>query len=308
MSKREVVNELHRNVMKNFKRRKTEVRGLNETLQADLVEMIPYANQNRNIKYILTVIDIFSKYAWAVPVKSKTANDVVNAMKTVLEGRRKRPKNLHTDMGREFFNAPFQNLMRQYGIHHYNTFSTKKAAIVERFNRTLKNKMWKEFSMQGSYKWLALLSKLVAEYNNTKHRTIQMKPIDVNESNEARLLKTVYRNEIRIPHRKTKLRLGAFVRISKYKSVFEKGYTPNWTAEIFKIRKVQNTDPPTYLLEDYEGNEIKGGFYEYELSRAKNPTVYLVEKIIKKRGDQLYVKWLGFGNEHNTWIDKDELL
>lgn len=309
MSKEQVVAELHRSARRHFSRRKTIIRGLNETFQADLVEMIPYAAVNRNFKYILTVIDIFSKYAWAVPIKTKTAENVTKAMQTIFNSSKRIPKNMHTDQGKEFFNKHFGNLMEKHGINHYSTYSTKKAAIVERFNRTLKNKMWKMFSLEGSYNWLTSLPKLVAEYNRTKHRTIRMRPIDVNEQNEQRLLKTIYNIDIHVNGTKRKkFKVNDYVRISKYKSDFGKGYTPNWTSEIFQIYRVQGTSPETYLLKDYEGNPIKGGFYGYEIQKVKHPNVYLVEKILQRNGNKVYVKWLGFDERHNSWIDANKLL
>lgn len=310
MIKRQIVEELHRSARRNFERRRTIINGYNETFQADLVEMIPYAKQNRNFKYILTVIDNFSKFAWAFPIKAKTGLEVTKAMERILKSGSV-PKNLHTDMGKEFFNSHFKKLTDLYKINHYTTYSTKKAAIVERFNRTLKNKMWKMFSFEGSYKWINSLQKLVDEYNNTVHRTIKMKPIDVDAACEGRLLRTVYANEIvkgRRRPRRPKFKVGSHVRISKYKSVFDKGYTPNWTTEIFKVRKVQYTDPYTYLLEDEKGDDIEGGFYEHEIQSVKHPDAFLVEKFIRKKGDNVYVKWLGFDQTHNSWIKKKDVL
>lgn len=306
MSKEDVVLELHRSVRRNFPRRKTFISGLNDTFQADLVEMIPYKNVNKNFKYILTVIDIFSKFAWAIPIKSKTGQDVTDGMKKVFASGRI-PKNIHTDQGKEFYNTTFHELMEKYAINHYSTYSTKKAAIVERFNRTLKNKMWKKFSLQGSYRWLTLLPRLVKEYNNTKHRTIQMKPIDVNANVENKLLKERFKYAMSLKNH-TKFNVNDFVRISKYKSNFAKGYTPNWTTEIFQVCKIQLTDPITYKIKDLEGNIIAGGFYEYELLKVKYPKIYLVEKIIKKKGNEIFVKWLGFDEKYNSWIDKNKLV
>lgn len=146
MSTYQVFKELHSPARKNFKRRTSVMKGINDTFQADLVEMIPYARVNQNNKYILTVIDTFSKYAWAIPVKTKTGKDVTEAMKSVLDVG-KIPKNVQTDFGKEFYNTHFAKLMNDYKINHYSTYSTKKAAIVERFNRTLKGKMWFHFSL-----------------------------------------------------------------------------------------------------------------------------------------------------------------
>lgn len=308
MSKRDLINELHREARRNFKRRKTEMRGINDTLQADLVEMIPYAKQNGNMKYILTVINIFSKKAYVRALKNKSAIEVMRSMESILNSLGHPIVHLHVDNGTEFYNATMKKMLKQRKIHIYSTFTTKKAAIVERFNRTLKNRMWKEFSFRGSYKWVDILQSLVDDYNHTKHRTIKMKPIDVVPSNEQHLLNTVYSNTFPIRGVKAKFKSGDLVRISKYKHIFSKGYTPNWTTEIFRIKKVQPTNPVTYLLIDLEGHDIKGTVYPQELQLVKYPDLYLVEKIIRKKSDKLYVKWLGFDSKHNSWIFEKDVL
>lgn len=309
MSKQQVVDELHRNARKRFQRRHFQMHGVNDTFQADLVEMIPYAKQNQNYKYILTVIDIFSKYAWAIPIKNKTGNEVTTAIKSIFKSDQRIPKNIQTDEGKEFYNVNFKKVMQEYHINHYSTYSVMKASIVERFNRTLMTKIWKQFSLQGTHKWTTILKKIINEYNNTKHRTIKMKPIEVNENNENLLLKTVYKQNNSIDAvRKNKFRVNDFVRISKFKHIFEKGYTPNWTAEIFKIRRVQLTNPVTYLLEDINGKHIKGSFYELELQKTKQPDIYLIEKILNQKKNKAYVKWLGFDQTHNSWINKTDII
>ena len=297
-----VVEELHKPARRNYPRRKFNVRGLDETWQADLVEMIPYSRQNKGVNYMLTIIDVFSKYAWAVPVKRKTSENVTAAMKSVLEQGRV-PKNLQTDNGKEFYNSNFTKLMKKYKINLYSTYTYLKASIVERFNRTLKNKMWKNFSLNGNYKWLNILPQLVAKYNNTKHRTINIKPKDVTVANEAGIMEK-YPNICAPKNKKLKFKTGDKVRVSKAKQIFEKGYTPNWSTEIFTVNKVRHSNPITYHLKDYQNKPIAGCFYEQELQKVKYPDVYLVEKIIKRRANQVYVKWLGFDDTHNSWIDK----
>jgi Integrase core domain len=306
MSRRDIIDELHKPARKNFIRRKVIIKGLNDLFQADLVDMSAFASVNKGYKFLLTVIDCFSKYAWAIPIKDKSGNQVTLAMKSIFLKDNRIPKNLQTDKGKEFYNKDFQNLMKKYTINLYSTYSTLKASIIERFNRTLKNKMYKEFTMNGNYKWLNIIDELLKNYNNTKHSTIKMKPIDVNKSNENRILNTVY-NNLKIRGR-SKLKLNNYVRISKNKHLFEKGYTPNWTTEIFKIKKIQNTNPVTYILEDFQGNDIKGGFYELELLKVKHPDVYLIEKIVKTKGNKVFVKWLGFSSNFNSWINKSEIV
>lgn len=155
-----------------------------------------------------------------------------------------------------------------------------------------------------------------------------MKPNDVNSKNEQLLLNTVYNykrmigvqpssseelcgsgREKRWGRPKAAFKVGDPVRISKFRTVFQKGYTPNWTTEIFTVKKVQlNTDPITYLLIDHKGEEIKGCFYAEELQLVKNKDIYLIEKIIRTNKNKAYVKWLGFGDEHNSWIPKKEII
>lgn len=307
MTRSQIVDELHKSKRINFERRKVILKGIDDLFQADLVEMIPLAQYNNGFKYILTIIDGFSKYAWAIPLKNKTAKTVCENMKKLFNTSKRIPKNLQTDLGKEFYNTELSLLMKNLKINHYSTYTHLKASIVERFNRTLKEKMWKRFSLQGNYKWLNILEELLNEYNNSIHSTIKMKPIDVNcRRVERNLLKNVYNYKIKkiIP----KFKIGQHVRISKFKNIFEKGYTPNWSPELFKIIRVNKKHPATYQLEDYQKNVIKGQFYQKELQATKTPNAYLVEKIIKRRGNNVFVKWLGFDNTHNSWVKTQEII
>ena len=304
--KRRLVEELHAPARRNFPRRRVIVRGYDDLWQADIVEMRPYSSFNRGYHYILTVIDVLSKYAWAVPLKSKGGSETANAIAEIVRESERCPKNLQTDMGKEFYNADVRNILKKHNVNHYSTYSTLKASVVERFNRTLKNDMWKMFTLNGNYKWVDELPRLVSDYNARKHRTIGMRPSDVTSAIAEKLLGTVY-SAIKIAG-PAKFKAGDSVRVSKYKTIFEKGYTPNWTTEVFTIVKVQRTNPVTYLLEDYRGNSVAGAFYEHELHRATHPDVYLVEKVLRRKGDKVYVKWLGFDGLHNSWIHKTNVI
>ncbi|XP_011313027.1 uncharacterized protein [Fopius arisanus] len=134
-----------------------------------------------------------------------------------------------------------------------------------------------------------------------------MKPKDVTSKNEKSLLKSICGNVRKDKKGKIKFKVGNKVRISKYKTVFEKGYNPNWTTEIFTIKKVQNTTPVTYKLVDGKEDAIEGGFYQEELSHVMYPDVFLVEKVLKMRGKKEYVKWLRFDKTHNSCIDSNQM-
>jgi hypothetical protein len=301
MSKRQVVDELHRAARKNFPRRKTIVKHLNDLWQADLADFGAYAKQNRGNKYILLVIDCFSKFIRARPLKSKAGERVADALTSILkESGTSPPKHLQTDQGTEFYNKFVKRVLEKYSINHYSTYSVTKAAIAERAIRTIKNVLYKEFSNRGTYKWIDILDKVVRDYNNRKHSTIRMKPIAVKRNTKLDVFDHV---KMMGKHR---YELGDVVRISKFKTIFEKGYTPAWSTELFKIIAVQPTTPVTYKIQDMQGRPIEGSFYDQELLKTRFPDIYLVEKILRRKGNKLYVKWLGL--DERSWINKNDLV
>lgn len=301
MSKLGVVEELHKPARKNFPRKRTIIKHRDDLWQADLAEFTQHSKENRGHKYILTVIDCYSKFLWTRPLKSKNASDVCKAMDSILnEGRI--PANLQTDQGKEFYNQSFEKLMKTRSINHYSTYSVKKAAIVERVIRTFKNALYKRFSLRGKYKWIDLLSEVTLEYNNTRHSKTKMKPKDVTTETYLPMFHNI---KLMGP---VKFKVGDFVRISKHKSVFAKGYTPNYSTELFKVVKVKIGNPVTYLLEDLLGKPIMGQFYSEELQKTAHPDVFLIEKILRRKGNQLYVRWLGLDKSHDSWINKSDFV
>lgn len=308
MSKKGVVNEIHKAARRNFPRRSVILKGIDDLWQADLIDVKKYYKYNNGFKFILVVIDAFSKYTWVVALKSKTKREVVLAFDRVLkEGRT--PANLQTDMGLEFYNDIFRQLMQKRGINHYSTYSSKKASIVERVIRTLKGKMFKHFSFVGKYKWIGSpINDIVYNYNHTIHTTTKYKPSEINKLNESIIAKNIKNRHKAISLKKNKYHIGDVVRISKYKGEFQKGYTPNWSTELFTVMKVIKSEPTTYYVRDQHGIPIKGCFYEYELQKTKYPNIYLVEKVIKTSGNKVCVKWLGLSSKENSWIDKSNVI
>ncbi|KAL7299243.1 hypothetical protein TKK_0007837 [Trichogramma kaykai] len=186
-----------------------------------------------------------------------------------------------------------------------------KASICERFNRTLKEKIWQRFTLSGNNKWLDILDNLVASFNDSTHRTINLKPKDVNSHNEEEIERRYELLDSKKKKKKNKVfkakyKVGDKVRVSRVKHLFEKSYTPSWSTEIFTIQEVMKTYLPTYRLKDQDSKPISGIFYEQEIYKTNHPDVYLIEKIVKNMGDRFFVKWLGFGNEHNSWMNKDD--
>lgn len=308
--KKRIVEELHKPARKNFPRRNVVLKGINDLYQADLIEMRPHSKINKGYNYILTVINCFSKMADAIALKDKTATTVSNAMEQIILRDRYRMKMLQTDNGTEYYNKIFNNLMEKYNVKHYSTNSEKKASIIERFNRTLKNDMYKMLSYKGTYKWYDSLSDLIKNYNNRYHRTIEMKPVDVNKQNEDLVLNRIKRNTKPLFDKKppNTFHEGDKVRISKYKQVFSKGYLPNWTNEVFTVYRVQPTTPSTYLLKDNKGELLQGGFYGHEMLLSTVGDVYLVEKVLARKKDKVLVRWLGFNKNHDSWISTKDLV
>ena len=259
--------------------------------------------------------EILSRYAFAIPVYRKDTNNMTKAVTELLRQFKEHfgdyPKLAQFYDGKEFYNVGVKTLLEKHGIKYFSTLSDKKAAVVERFNRTLKTSMWKYFYSKGVYKWIDILDELVYNYNNTKHSTILMRPKDVNKKNEDEVWTTLFGHsygDLPLP----KFRVGDTVRISKYKSTFTKGYEANFTEELFKVVKVIRGDPNVYELEDLEGEPILGKFYEEELSGVdKKDDVYKVEKILRRKkvkGKKMaLVKWLGYDNKHNSWIPETDI-
>ena len=144
------------------------------------------------------------------------------------------------------------------------------------------------------------LGDIVDEYNNTYHTTIKMKSIDVKDN-------TYLNVDKEINNKDPKFKVGDYVRISKYKNIFTKGYMPNWSEELFVIKQVKNTFPWTYVINDLNGEEIIGTFYEKELQKI-NQEEFRIERVIRRKGDKLYVKWKGYDNSFNSWIDKKGII
>lgn len=308
--KSKIIAELHSPARRNFPRRATVLKGINDLYQSDLIQIEKYSKLNKGYRFILILINCFSKMVYAIPIKRKTAADVTKAMRTLVDVNKLRFKHLQTDDGTEYFNKKFKLLMNEYKINHYSTKSEKKAAIAERAVKSLKSIIYKQFSQRGKYVWYDVLQNVVRKYNSSYHRTIGAKPIDVKKSNELIIRKRIAKNtKPREEKMKPKrFKEGDHVRISKYKQIFRKGYLPNWTNEVFEVYRVQPTTPETYLLKDKTNKLILGSFYGHELLKSFTGNVYLVEKILKQSKNKALVRWLGFDKSQDSWVSKKDLL
>ena len=202
-----------------------------------------------------------------------------------------------------------KDLLEKYNTQIYSTENEEKSSVVERWNRTIKSKMWKQFTVQGNTQYIDILPKILKQYNDTKHSSIKMTPTEGSKkSNEGTVYFNLYGDMEQVTS-KPKFKVGDKVRISKYKrNVFDKGYRPNWTEELFTIDKIQYTNPITYELKDLNNEEIKGSFYEPELLKAKQD-VFRIDKVIQRdyKKRQAFVKWKGYSDDFNSWIPLRDL-
>ena len=222
-------------------------------------------------------------------------------MKTIFEERK--PEKLWTDKGKEFYNKDVKDL-----VEIYSTENEEKSSVVERWIRTIKEKMWKYFTDNNTYTYIDIYPDLVEDYNNTKHSTIKMTPVEASKKkNELTVWRNLYPDRLKIHDLRPRFSVGDEVRISKKKKTFEKGYTTRWTEEIFTITKIQNTNPITYKIADLKGEEIDGTFYEPELQKTSQQ-VFRIEKVIEKGKNKSLVKWKGYSDKFNSWVDNKNLI
>ena len=300
---------LHKPSRHNFKRNKTLVGGIDVQWQADLADMQGLSRQNAGVHYLLTCIDVFSKFAWVIPTKDKSAKEMAVAFKKLFaEAAPRKPERLQTDRGKEFLNKDVKALLKDKGVELFQTFSDKKAAVVERFNRTLKTRIWTYFSATETKRYIDVLPEIVTAYNNSYHRSIGMPPALVRTADENRIWLRLYGDTTK-PLPRPKMAPGEIVRMSKVKGDFEKGYLPNWTEQHFKVEGTAGKRRRVYKLQNIRGEPINGEFYQEEVQPIRE-NEFRVERIIKRRkladgtGEAL-VKWKGWPEKFNTWVTTD---
>ena len=232
-------------------------------------------------------------------MKDKKGVSIVNAFQKILNDSAQKLNEILVDKGSGFYNNHFKKWLKD-NIEMYTIHSDGKSVVAERFIRTLKTKISKYMTSISKNVYINKLDDIVNEYNNIYHKTIKMKPIDLKHNTHIDFNKEVNDKD-------PNFKVDDHVRISKYKNIFAKGYTPNWSEEVFMIKKAKNTVPWTYVISDLKGEEITGTFYEKELQKT-NQQEFRIEKVIKKKGDKLYVKWKGYDSSFNSWIDKKDLI
>src|ERR1051325_4256387 len=298
----ENVYTLHKQAKTKFKRRKTFATGIDDLWQVDLVDLSSLANYNDSHRYLLTRIDVFSRLADAIPLKNKTGKTLTAAFAQLI--KEKRPNYLQSDKGSEFLNTTFQTFLRDNNIKFYTSENEDiKCALVERWHRTLKSKMWRYFTHRSTLRYMDVLKELVTSYNNSYHSAIKMAPSSVTLRNEDKVRRILYKPK-KLPL-KWRYKTDDSVTIRQGKRVFKKGYLQNWTEEIFTIDLLYPSYPPTYILKDYDGERIKGKFYEAEIQKINKPDTFIVDRVLNTRKragkTEYFVSWRGYPEKFNSW-------
>ena len=259
--KKEIAKEIFSPVIKKFQRIQIQTHYKDECWSIDLIDRSSLAKYNKNYKFIFTIIDNHTKYACAIPLKDKSGKSTTTAFKKLIETSERKPHKIWSDRGKEFYNQTFLHYLNEQNIQIYSTNSDLKAVFVERFNRTLLDLIKEPMYIEGKACWLNHLDAATEKYNNRVHGTTKMTPF---EANNQPIDPPSFVNKPKQP----KFQVGDYVRVPDKRNLYSKGYTTNWNRELFKIHKINNTNPVTYGLIDENNELIEGKSYEQELLRS----------------------------------------
>ena len=299
----------HRPAKVIFPRQKIWMSRMDQQWDADLMDVSKFSRVNKGYKYLAVFIDIFSRYIWVEPMKTKRPAEMVRVLKRVFSEGRK-PEYMRTDKGSEFIGGVVSRYLDLKRVHHFTAVNAIHASYAERVIRTLKGKLYRFFTRNQSYKYIAHLDDIVDSYLDTVHRTLGMRPVDITVTNQQKIYEKLY-----LPHQLEEaatpvtflFNVGAKVRISIARTAFTKAYKDTFTEEVFKIKFRTRTHPPRYKLEDLLGETIAGTFYEPELQKVLHTaeTYYNVEKVLRYRTRNKVreglVRWQGYSPQFDSW-------
>ena len=242
------------------------------------------------------------------PLKAKTGVALVKAFNKILKQGRQ-PNRLQTDRGTKFYNRTFQRWLKDQGVNHFSTEGDAKAAVVERFNRTLKERLYRYFTAANTLRFDDALPQLVEGYNATRHQSIGMVPRDVTWENEEAVWKRLYKKRWKAKPPPPKFKVGDRVRLNKIHRTFEKGYLPGWTEEVFVVHRVTPGPVLTYKIREWDDTPVKGTFYDADLQKVhvSNQALFRIKKVLKRQKDRLLVKWKGWPDKYNSWIASQDV-
>ncbi|KAL3094105.1 hypothetical protein niasHT_029187 [Heterodera trifolii] len=298
-----------------FPRAKTVAAGFMTDVQVDLADFQALSRHNRGHRYLLVAVDVLSKRLFAVPLKNKRAEEMLDAFKELVEQMPMIPHRIFSDKGTEFKNKLLKEFFEEHEIEkHEPVHSTVKASVAERVIRNVKQRLYRYFAERETLNWVEVVQKIVDGINSTPSRVHGMRPIDVNFENAQKVWKRIYGRPSAQKRQKPRFGKDDFVRMSRDKGQFEKGYLPNYGDEILEIDEVlKAVRPIRYKLRDDRGEKFRGTFYEQELARVRKDaaTSYRIEKVYRKRRKQdgsteMLVKFIGY--PEREWIHESQIV
>ena len=271
---------------------------------------------------MFVAIDVWSRYAWIIPIANKTGASVLSAFRQLINDSGRKPKRVWWDQGKEFLNANMTAFLKRQGIESYSTFGQHGSMFVERLNRTIKTRLEKVFTASHSNRWIDVLPGLMETYNSSKHSSIKMSPEQASKpENQQRLHDLQYKDadkHLEEPSQPSKIKLNTWMRISRQKGVFEKGYERLWSEEIFRVISILHTSPRVFEVEDLLGERVLGAFYTEELQQTQQDPngKFLIQSIIDSKIQNVRgqvpismkkVQWFGYEAKFDSWVDEKSI-
>ena len=302
-----------------YNRSRVIVNGINSQADMDLMDMVDLTKQNDGYQYLLVCINIFSRFARCVPLKTKKGKDALQGLKTIFKDGFK-VNMVRTDRGMEFRSKEVNAYLKSQNVHHFYALNTEtKANYAERLIKTLKHKLFKYMMKNRTQRYIDVLQDIVHSYNHTLHHSLGATPASITKEKEGEsrlqqyLLRQVKTKRSTMPKKETrkkyKFKINQMVRLSHVRSVFDREYSQKWTGEIFKIgTRFRREGVPVYTILDWEYERVEGTFYEPELQAVDVDltTEYHIDKIVKRRvrnkRKEVLVSWLHWQKKYNSWI------
>ncbi|MEW8089989.1 MAG: DDE-type integrase/transposase/recombinase [Candidatus Thiodiazotropha endolucinida] len=303
---------VHKEEKSKFRRRRVIAPFVDYQWDVDTADMRRYEDQK--YKYFLLAVDIMSKYVWTVPLRTKTAAEIVKAFQTIFKEGRK-PTRIRSDKGSEYVNKDVRKYLKDEKIVHFVTQNIVKASVAEKAIKTIKSRIAHFMTHNQTHRWVEVLPKLTKSYNTTYHRSIKRTPASVKPSDHVELWKELYESN-RQTHKSSpksyKFRVGDIVRVSFLRRQFQRQYDERWSRDLFVVtERFMKEGIPQYKLKDYSGEIVTGTFYQKQLSKAYEQEMYLIERVLKSRkkaGQKEYlVRWKGWAPKYDSWVSETDV-
>ena len=257
---------------KNYATNKTNVSHIDDTWSLDILDLKDYGPENnRGYRYVLVVIDNFSKFGWTSPLKNKNAQTIKDSFANILLSSKRKPNLIETDRGREFYNNVFQDFLNKNNITLYSRNSSYGAVFAERFNKSIRDLLKRPVFEKGDGNWIDVLPTITKQYNNRIHSSTKLTPIQASfKKNEGFVYKNLLDKRKKV---KPKFQLNEFVRVADLKKTFSKGDTTNWSYKLYKITEIINETIPSYRLDNLKERYNESLLKKTELTMKENDSV-----------------------------------